>query len=251
MPAYEQIRFTLFQLPLRTPIVMTRIAPLVCHVDAHAFTHPLEVARQLSTNFGAVDVAENATHRFESLQAVKHFHWTEVTGVPHFIAFLKVAEYGLIEEPMSVGNDANLHEYIVRDQPGKRSLATFVHGAAAAKHQAHGFIPLMARVFVNLIVVIPGHRNGHFPGLSVNARVIDGNFVADRRSVDAGEVLDHLQRFTLRNSLNTPACRAGRYPALAIVVGSIDHQRVALPVANRVAIPLTDSLGKMLGRDQR
>src|ERR1700688_3941928 len=142
MRAYEEVRFTLLQLPLRTPVVMARIAPLVCRVDAHAFTHPLEVARQLSTNFGAVDVAENAAHRLELLQPLKHFRWAEVAGVPHFIAFLKVPEYGLIEEPMGVGNEANLHEYIVRDQPGKPSLATFVHGAAAAKHQAHGFIPL-------------------------------------------------------------------------------------------------------------
>jgi hypothetical protein len=37
--------------------------------------------------------------------------------VPHVIAFLKVAEYRLIEEPVGIGNEANLHEYIVRDQP--------------------------------------------------------------------------------------------------------------------------------------
>src|SRR5579862_1838684 len=111
MPTDEQVRLTLLQLPLRAGIVVARIAALVCHVNAHAFTRPLQVAGQLRANFGAVDVAENATHRPELLQPVKHFHRAEVAGVPQFCAFLKVVEYRFIEEAMGVGNEANLHEY--------------------------------------------------------------------------------------------------------------------------------------------
>src|SRR5579863_6714938 len=95
----------------------------VCHVNAQALALPFKVQRQLSANLSAVDVAENAAHWLERFQPIEHFDWAEVTGVPHFVAFLEVGKDRLVKKSMGIREQANLHDYIVGDQLTKRAFA--------------------------------------------------------------------------------------------------------------------------------
>src|SRR5258708_31555415 len=124
-------------------------------------------------------------------------------------------------------------------------LCRCFRGATPGEDVPHGVVALMARVFIDPVILSLAQRYPYFPGFRVHIRIVDGDSVVNRTGVDTREPLDHMQRLALRNALDAQGRRAGADPALAVVIGGVNHQRFALPVATRIPIPLADTRWKM------
>src|SRR5215467_12698161 len=98
-------------------------------------------------------------------------------------------------------------------------------GARSGENAGHGVVAFVAGIFVDGLVAL-AHRNNNGEWSRPYARIIDGELVHERVGVSAGEFLDEVQ------------VRAGvRETRLALEVDRVDHQRVAFPVAPRIAPP--------------
>src|SRR5215831_2562338 len=98
-------------------------------------------------------------------------------------------------------------------------------GARSGENAGHGVVALVAGIFVDGLIAL-AHRNNHGERPRPYARIIDDELVHERVGVSAGEFLDEVQ------------VRAGvRETRLALEVDRVDHQRVAFPVAPRIAPP--------------
>src|SRR5258708_1018069 len=98
-------------------------------------------------------------------------------------------------------------------------------GARPSENAGHGVVALVAGIFVDRLVAL-AHWNNRGERPRPYARIIDGELVHERVGVSAGEFLDEVQ------------VRAGvRETRLALEVDRVDHQRVAFPVAPRIAPP--------------
>ncbi len=103
----------------------------------------------------------------------------------------------------------------------------------------HPVVAFVARVFVErTVVLVQGNLSG--PGLRPCCRIADREPVVDRVRGDAGQSLDQAQ-----------AVRRPPEVGLAREVRRLDDQRVALPMATRVAVPLPDMVREWWASVQR
>ena len=72
---------------------------------------------------------------------------------------------------------------------------------------------------------------GDGPGLRIRLRVVDGNLQIHVAKIFASEAFGHLQRVRDRVSV-------GIEPGFAVRSGRLDNQRVAVPVADRISLPV-------------
>ena len=102
MAADEKPRPQSLEFLVNSGIVIARIASDVRHVDLEAIAIPGEVAWQVGTQFGPVDVAVNAARRFELPDPVEDLRRPEISGVPDFIAFGEVLQHRVVEKTVVV-----------------------------------------------------------------------------------------------------------------------------------------------------
>src|SRR4051794_17611389 len=95
----------------------------------------------------------------------------------------------------------------------------------------------MARVFENAVALVFVQRERHSPGPGIDVRILDGGFVLNRVLVHACQSFDDPRRLAQLNAAQ-PArgCVSGN-PSLAIEIVRFDHERVALPMSARIAVP--------------
>ena len=67
----------------------------------------MQIFGQLGSNFGAVDVAINSAERLEAFELVEQFGRSEVASVPEFIALGEMAEDGIVEEAVTIGQETD------------------------------------------------------------------------------------------------------------------------------------------------
>src|SRR5260370_31453930 len=91
----------------------------------------------------------------------------------------------------------------------------------------------MASVFVELARHLRDGRLAR-PWFGPHTRIFHRELIEDRFRVDAGEAFDHVQVLGSRKRTQIRE------------IGGVDHQRIALPVAHRIAHPLLEVLSKML-----
>src|SRR3954451_8009920 len=96
-------------------------------------------------------------------------------------------------------------------------------------------VALVAGVFVDVIVG-PAQRNFAFPRLRVRRAVLDGELVQDLLLADTREALGH---FAGRRQIEALLDAVVRLLP-RIEIRRLDDQRVAVPVANRIAHPRRD-----------
>src|SRR5471032_1055447 len=114
---------------------------------------------------------------------------------------------------------------------GGVGLGGLLQRAGAAEGARQAFVTLVARHLENLVLGGPeNHRRG--PRLAVHRRVDDFHVPLNRLRTSAREALDRVQ---VRGGLVLEA-------RLRRVVRAVHDERVAFPVAARVAEPLTDAL---------
>src|ERR1700693_2197202 len=109
-----------------------------------------------------------------------------------------------------------------------RIFRRLLFAPGATKHVDHGIVALVTGVLVKVI------RYRHesrlcCPGSCKRRRVVDREPVENRIRADAREPFDHVQVLT-----GSPE------PGLAGEISRVYHQRVALPVANRISHPPAD-----------
>src|SRR5438093_8795597 len=88
----------------------------------------------------------------------------------------------------------------------------------------------------NVEVAPEAVRNRHRSGQS--DRVLDHGFITDRVRILEGEFFDDMNRIAVN--------RTAGIPPAGSLTGRIDHQSVAFPVANRIALIQPDVGGSML-----
>src|SRR5207302_3878088 len=94
----------------------------------------------------------------------------------------------------------------------------------------------IVRLVTRVLVELPTNLgDGQFPRprFGPHSRIFHGELVEDRVFVGAREPLDHMQ------ILSSPE------RAQISEIGRVDHQRIGLPMTDRVAIPLADAFGYM------
>src|SRR3984893_582563 len=94
----------------------------------------------------------------------------------------------------------------------------------------HVLIVLLAGVFHNLPFRMEGPDTNAIPGLGVGLRIVDREHVVDVARVPALEALNGVQLIAVRVADRVD-------PGFAVEGGGVDHQRVALPMADRVSEP--------------
>src|ERR1700722_19058056 len=94
-----------------------------------------------------------------------------------------------------------------------------------------------ARLVVNpvLLVALPAELLLDRPGLGPHGRIFDRDLVGEALRPGAGPALDEMQVLARTEDVG-----------LRAEVGHVDHQRVAVPVAARIAEPLADP-GRQMG----
>jgi hypothetical protein len=101
--------------------------------------------------------------------------------------------------------------------------------ARSSEDASHGVIPLVTGVFVDGIPTL-AHRNHCCPRSCPHRRIFDSELVEKRVSVGAREALDQVRVLA----------RVGQ-AGFALEIRRVDNQRVSLPVAARVSLPLTNA----------
>ena len=79
----------------------------MCDPNIQVFTVESFVFRVIVTKFGIVDVAVNASKRFELSQRVRYVHSSEIARVPDFVAVLEVFEDQRIKKTVCVRNESD------------------------------------------------------------------------------------------------------------------------------------------------
>src|SRR5271170_1634278 len=106
-----------------------------------------------------------------------------------------------------------------------------------AKNVRHGVVPFVTGVFKNRTCG-RDKRVFHRPILRESGGVVDSDPVQDRVGVHPPKPFDDMQ--VLSRSAES---------SLVGEIGSVHHQRVAVPMANRVPKPLVNALGRMRSVD--
>src|SRR5579863_489540 len=78
-------------------------------------------------------------------------------------------------------------------------------------------------------------RHADLPGLAIRFGIFNSGLVIDRVRRGARIALDHVERLAVRMPRRVE-------PRLGPEIGHVDHQRVALPVADRIAQPQVDAI---------
>src|SRR5687768_6419200 len=94
----------------------------------------------------------------------------------------------------------------------------------------------MARVLVYQLIALP-HSERHRPRPRPDCRVVNRVLVEERVVVEAPESLDQVEVFV---SAPPESAQTHRTGALAPEVLRFDDERVAVPAASRVSLPLAD-----------
>src|SRR5215467_6325600 len=94
----------------------------------------------------------------------------------------------------------------------------------------------MTRVLEDDVIRNADHRQHGGPWARVSGRVVDGELVVDLAGRDACEAFDCAQG--LRGDRESERC-------VRAVIGGFYHERVVLPMSDRIAIPLAQSAPQM------
>src|SRR5688572_4255833 len=95
----------------------------------------------------------------------------------------------------------------------------------------------MTRVFENLRTGLFVKWKRNLPGLRVDVRVFDCDFVLDRVGSRACEAFDDPRRIALCDAFDTAARQIGGNPALAVEVLRFHDERIVLPMTARLSVP--------------
>lgn len=91
-------------------IVAGRIASDMSHQYLHPLTLKREVLRKNGTYILPIDIAVNASERFELFQRFGNTG-SKVTGMPNFVAVFEMIENSFIQKAMGVGEEADASQY--------------------------------------------------------------------------------------------------------------------------------------------
>src|SRR4030095_9869433 len=119
-------------------------------------------------------------------------------------------------------------------------------GPRRAQHVAETVVTFVTRVLVDLVPRFRGEVESNRPGLHVRLRIVDGELVANGVATDTSETLHQAQVLAVDRTVAV-AADAG-------AVGEVrrfDDQRIALPMAPRVAHIQIDALADARARLQR
>src|SRR5262252_1515954 len=73
--------------------------------------------------------------------------------------------------------------------------------AASPENVLDGVVPLVARVLVDRVAVVPLERDRDLPGLRVHRGIVDRDLVLNRIGGGSREALDNVERLALRDDL--------------------------------------------------
>ena len=85
-----------------TPVVVARIAADVRHVDGDAFAVPNQIFGEIGAELCSIDVSVNSADRFEGFETIEDVRSSEISRVPHLVAFVEVTEDGVIQKTVCV-----------------------------------------------------------------------------------------------------------------------------------------------------
>jgi hypothetical protein len=91
------------------PVIVAGIPADMGHVDGDAIAFPGEIGPQISAEFSTINVPVNAAHGFEGSETIQHCERTEISCVPHLVAFGEVIENGVIQKAMSIRKQSDAH----------------------------------------------------------------------------------------------------------------------------------------------
>jgi hypothetical protein len=84
------------------PVVVAGITADVRHVDGDAFAFPTQILREVGAEFCPVNVPINSPDRFEGSETIQYVRSSEISRVPHLVAFVEVTEDGVIQKTVCV-----------------------------------------------------------------------------------------------------------------------------------------------------
>jgi len=90
-------------------VVIARIPADVGHVDGNAITVPDKIFGKIGTEFGTIHVAVNAPDWPERSETVQNIDRPEIACVPDLVAFAEMAENGVVQKSMCVGEQPDSH----------------------------------------------------------------------------------------------------------------------------------------------
>src|SRR5579863_7877822 len=112
---------------------------------------------------------------------------------------------------------------------------TLVLGTGCLEYALHGVVSLVTRVFIQRGVALH-HRNRCRPRFGKRGWIVHGDLIVDGIRIGAREALDQMEMRSFAIAIRH--AEAGHVPIGE--VGHIHHQRIALPMASRIAHPLPD-----------
>src|SRR4051812_31649367 len=98
----------------------------------------------------------------------------------------------------------------------------------------------MARVLTDLVILLACQGYRHLPRFAVDLGIVDGAAIIDGVRVNGFEAVVDVRPSALRDTFDACARCTGGNPSFAVGIGGVDDQRVALRVAERIAVPLAN-----------